>query len=174
MKVMWNDTDVPLAYLFTFRTYGTWLHGDEKGSVNRFRNRYKSHYLPHEPSWLERNSAKLKSPPVLLDAAMRSKVELAIRECCDHRDWFLNAINVRTNHAHVVSAIGESKAAMALGAFKANATRELRNCNLWAFDHSPWVDKGSIRSLWNQQHISRAVNYVLFGQGDELPKFLDQ
>ncbi len=39
---MWNDTDIPLAYLITFRSYGTWLHGDERGSVNRFRNQYKS------------------------------------------------------------------------------------------------------------------------------------
>ena len=24
---VWNDTDMPLAYLITFRCYGTWLHG---------------------------------------------------------------------------------------------------------------------------------------------------
>ena len=33
---MWNDTDVPLAIFFTFRCYGTWLHGGERGStINR-------------------------------------------------------------------------------------------------------------------------------------------
>ena len=41
---MWNDTDIPLAYLITFRTYGTWQHGDERGSVDREHNRYKSPY----------------------------------------------------------------------------------------------------------------------------------
>jgi hypothetical protein len=30
---MWNDRDIPLAYLTTFRCYGTWLHGDDRGSV---------------------------------------------------------------------------------------------------------------------------------------------
>lgn len=25
----------PLAYFITWRTYGTWLHGDERGSVQR-------------------------------------------------------------------------------------------------------------------------------------------
>src|SRR6266566_1829504 len=25
---MWNDTDTPLACFISFRTYGTWLHGD--------------------------------------------------------------------------------------------------------------------------------------------------
>jgi hypothetical protein len=45
---MWNDTDNPLAFLITFRSYGTWLHGDERGSVNRFHNQYKSALLPPE------------------------------------------------------------------------------------------------------------------------------
>jgi hypothetical protein len=39
---MWNDTDIPLANLITFRCYGTWLHGDQRGSIDRFHNAYKS------------------------------------------------------------------------------------------------------------------------------------
>ena len=27
---MWNDTDIPLGYLITFRCYGTWLHGNKR------------------------------------------------------------------------------------------------------------------------------------------------
>ena len=64
---MWNDTDEPVAYFITFRTYGTWLHGDARGSVNRFRNKYKSDRLPKESKWLEVNAARLKSEPVLLN-----------------------------------------------------------------------------------------------------------
>jgi hypothetical protein len=30
-----DDNEFPLAYFISFRTYGTWLHGDERGSVNR-------------------------------------------------------------------------------------------------------------------------------------------
>jgi hypothetical protein len=33
---MWNDTDLPLGYLITFRCYGSWLHGDKRGSIDRF------------------------------------------------------------------------------------------------------------------------------------------
>jgi hypothetical protein len=32
---MWNDTEIPLAIFFTFRCYDTWLHGDERGAVDR-------------------------------------------------------------------------------------------------------------------------------------------
>ncbi|MDQ3490280.1 MAG: hypothetical protein M3449_04330 [Acidobacteriota bacterium] len=37
----WNDTDIPLAFLTTFRTYGTWLHGDKRGSIDRFHNVFR-------------------------------------------------------------------------------------------------------------------------------------
>jgi len=39
--------------------------------------------------------------------------------------------------------------------------------------HIPWADKGSNRRLWNQQSVARAVDYVLYGQGDDLPEFDD-
>ena len=171
-RFMWNDTDTPLAYLITFRTYGTWLHGDERGSVNRFRNQYKSACLREEKSWMEINNKKLKSEPVILDASQRTCVEYAIRECCLTRGWSLYAINVRTNHVHTVVANSFKSAGAALGAFKANATREMRQKGVWKFDQSPWVDKGSKRKLWNEDHIAGAVEYVLYGQGDDLPKFL--
>ncbi|HTK37762.1 MAG TPA: hypothetical protein VL325_04655, partial [Pyrinomonadaceae bacterium] len=31
----WDDNEFPLAYLITIRTFGTWFHGDERGSVDR-------------------------------------------------------------------------------------------------------------------------------------------
>lgn len=43
---MWNDTDIPLGYLITFRCYGTWLHGDERGATDRFHKRYNRRIFP--------------------------------------------------------------------------------------------------------------------------------
>ena len=140
---MWNDTDIPLAYLITFRTYGTWLHGDERGSVNRFRNIYGTPYLRSEEQWLEKNTAKLKSEPVKLDAKQPGCVEKAIRECCFLRMFALLAINVRTNHAHTVVGYSEKGSGPILGAFKANATRELRQRGLWEFGHSHGLTRGA-------------------------------
>ena len=37
---MWNNTDAPIAYFISFRTYGTWLHGDERGSIDLHNNIY--------------------------------------------------------------------------------------------------------------------------------------
>jgi hypothetical protein len=68
---MWNNTDLPLAYLITFRCYESWLHGDERGSVDRFHNQYKSPYLSGNEEWHQHNARKLKCEPVVLDAVKR-------------------------------------------------------------------------------------------------------
>jgi hypothetical protein len=103
---MWNDTDIPLAYFISFRSYGTWLHGDNRGSIDRFHNRYRSPYIPANKKWLHYNEQRLKAKPLLLKAAHRKSIEAAIRETCKIRNWLLQAINVRTNHVHC--GVGQS------------------------------------------------------------------
>jgi REP element-mobilizing transposase RayT len=168
---MWNNTDIPLAFLITFRSYGTWLHGDERGSVNRFRNQYKSTLLRPEKKWLETSTQRLRQEIVILDAAQRDCVRAAALETCEIRGWHLHAINVRTNHVHLVVSVGEKKPEIALNAFKANATRRMRESGCWQSPLSPWADKGSQRYLWNERSVERAIDYVINGQGDDLPDF---
>jgi REP element-mobilizing transposase RayT len=168
---MWNDTDIPLAYFISFRAYGTWLHGDKRGSIDRFNNRYRSPYIPPNESWRNHNQRTLKAEPQILKARQRSSVNKAIRETCENRKWKLHAINVRTNHVHTVASAGLKKPGIVLNAFKANATRQLREDGLWPYAFSPWADKGSKRRLWNEQSVAKAIDYVLNGQGDDLPDF---
>ena len=168
---MWNDTDVPLAVFFTFRCYGTWLHGDERGAVDRNNNLYGSPKIPANSNWRKHNEQLLLYPQVKLNAASRRSVEKAIRDACIKRGWTLLAINVRTNHVHVVIAIGVKKPKDVLIALKANSTRQLREDGLWFHEHTPWADKGSKRNLWNEKSISEACNYVTNEQGDQLPDF---
>ena len=167
----WNETGIPLAYLITFRCYGTWLHGDERGSVDEFNNKYDTPFLPPNEKWLGFNKEILKSPPVKLNSEMRNLVESALRETCEIRSWQLFAINVRTHHAHSVVAVGETSSKKVLSAFKANATRKLRESKIWQFEHSPWADKGSRRFLWTEKSIEIAIDYVINGQGKPLPDF---
>jgi REP element-mobilizing transposase RayT len=168
---MWNDTDIPLAYFISFRTYGTWLHGDKRGSIDRFHNRYRSPYIPPNKNWRDHNQQQLKGKPLILRARHRKSVEAAIRETCDVRNWQLQATNVRTNHVHTVVSAGLKKPGIVLNAFKANATRQLRQEGLWPHSFSPWADKGSKRRLWNERSVAKAIDYVLNDQGDDLPDF---
>jgi REP element-mobilizing transposase RayT len=167
---MWNNTEIPLAYFITVRCYGTWLHGDEKGSVDRFNNVYGEPYAKADGGRKEFNANLMIGKPVKLDARRRKTVDDAVLEVCEKRKWQLLALNVRTNHFHVVVS-ASANADSTLNAFKAYATRKMREKNCWKNDYSPWVNKGSKRKLWNDRHIELAVDYVINGQGKDLPKF---
>ena len=168
---MWNDTDIPLAYLITFRSYGTWLHGDKRGSVDRFHNHYKSPYLPPDEERLIHTLSQLSSEIITPNAKQRELVEQSIRETCTVRNWTLRAVNVRTNHVHTVVSIGTASPDRALNDFKAYATRKMRRNDCLVSERSPWSDKGSKRSLWNERSLELAVDYVMNRQGGDLPDF---
>lgn len=63
----------PLAYLLTFRCYGTWLHGDARGSVDREHNTYGTPCLDPDPQLLKRRAAGLKGEAMTLEAAHRAR-----------------------------------------------------------------------------------------------------
>jgi len=170
--IMWNDTEVPLAYLISFRTANTWLHGDERGSIDRFHNSYGSPYIPPNKKWLRYNQKQLRVEPLILQGKQRGTIKSAIRETCQIRGWTLLAVNARTNHVHAV-ACADRDPDNVLVAFKANATRELREKGLWCQPFSPWARKGSRRNLWNERSVATAIDYVLNGQGNDLPDFDD-
>ncbi len=164
-----SDDHTPIAYLITFRSYGTWLHGDRRGSVDRFHNIYGTPRLPRNLPRERRERSLMTRPPVRLNAKRRVAIELGIRETCKIRKWELWAFNIRTNHVHsVVTATCGSKKVLA--ALKANATRTMREWNCWSSENSPWSYRGSRRSLWTEQQLNAAIAYVLYDQGEPLPE----
>lgn len=141
--VDFQDRTQPLGYLITFRCYGTWLHGEERGSVDRRRyNRYGTPDMPANKKILEDEKAKLKTSAFVLNHEQRPVVDAAIREVCDRRGYTLYAVNARTNHVHsAVSA--RSKPEYIMNSFKAYATRKLREAKLLSDDVKPWARHGS-------------------------------
>ena len=164
-----QDEVFPLGYLITFRTYGTWLHGDERGSIDRFHNRFGTPRIPQNKQWKKYNRSLLSQPPVVkLSRRQRKAVEEAIRETCKIRKWGFWITNIRTNHVHTVVSAA-CKPEKILSAFKANATRKLREEGCWNSSRSPWVEKGSKKYLWTEQDVINAVVYVEYDQGEPLP-----
>ncbi len=162
-----KDDHVPLGYLITFRGYGTWLHGDARGSVDRFHRTYGTPVLPPSQQRKRYEKRLLKQEAVTLDSRQRAAVESGIRETCTIRHWSLWAFNIRTNHVHaVVSA--NCKPEVILSALKANATRSMREAGCWNSDRSPWVYRGSKRYLWTEKELLDAIAYVMYDQGEPL------
>src|SRR5437870_12886557 len=93
----------PLACLITFRTYGTWLHGEDRGSIDRRNyNRYGTPQMPVNKRLLADETHALRHAPVVLNRNQRKVVELAIQEVCEQRKYVLHAVNARSNHVHSV------------------------------------------------------------------------
>jgi|SRR5580765_2895814 len=162
-----QDRSSPLGYLITFRCYGTWLNGDERGSVDRHHHIHGTPLVPASELRRKHDRDLLKQPAVKLDSRQRPVVELAIRETCAIRKWQLWTVNVRTNHVHAVVSANKKPEAV-LGALKANATRTMRESGLWTSELSPREFRGSKRYLWNENQLADAVAYVECDQGEPL------
>ncbi len=168
-----SESRIPLAYLITFRCYGTWLHGDERGSVDALHNVYGAPFAPRDERREEEERRRLKQAPVEFDAERREVVERTIREVCAYRGWGLRAINVRTNHVHaVVSA--SCKPEKVLNDFKSWTTRRMREAGVWKSKLTPWAEHGSRRYLWRPRQVEIACDYVINHQGDDLMPDFDQ
>ena len=97
------SSSFPLAYLITFRTNGTWHHGDERGSVDRRSfNRYGAPKIPTSSNLVRDEKFLQKYDSFLLDEQQRAFVEHAIKDVCSHRAYDLFAVNARSNHVHSV------------------------------------------------------------------------
>lgn len=165
---MWNDSHIPMAVLFTFRCYGTWLHGDERGSTDRFQNIYGTPHIAADSEKEQRKKRLMNHEEVKLTPSMRDAVVLGIKKLCRDRNWRIQAINVRTNHVHVVISIGAYDPGRALAAIKAFSTRSMRESGCREHEHSPWSEKGSKRMLWTEAQVNEANYYVTDRQGGAL------
>jgi REP element-mobilizing transposase RayT len=161
---------MPLAYLITFATYGTWLHGRDPGSVDKQHNQPGTPFLPPDPARELAMRSNLREPPYLLDAARRAIVLDTIREVAQHRHWRLLACHVRTNHVHIL-VTADCRPEKVMSDFKAYASRRLKERLGEAADCKRWTQHGSTRYLWTEEHVAAEVEYVVKGQGEAMAVF---
>lgn len=153
-----------LAYLITFRCYGTWLHGDTRGSMDRAgHNVYGEPRMPGDKQREARERGCLAQVPMQLSLVMRHVVDEAIREVCIHRDWVLYALNVQVDHVHLVIAAG-GLPEMMMTTFKSYATRRLREAGHVDSAARVWSRHGSTKYLWVETQIDHAIAYVVDNQ----------
>ena len=152
----------PLAYFLTWTCYGTWLHGDARGSVDVDHNTPGTPYLDPHPGRIEIETRRLRRPTVNLTATARGIVDDTIVAHCAHRGWDLLALNVRTNHVHLVLTPHSDVAPeRIMSELKGWATRRLREAGCFLRDASIWTEHGSTRYLWKERDVYAAMDYVL-------------
>jgi REP element-mobilizing transposase RayT len=155
----------PLAYLITFTTYGTWLHGDKRASVNDEHNRFGEEFLPCNPGLNIKEQSFLKHPPIKLNAFCRNTVLQAILEVCKFRGWFAHSVHVRSNHVHIVVS-GQEEPERMMRDFKIYATRAIKNHGDKISAEKYWTRHGSTKYIWTKEKLRSSIEYVRSGQGN--------
>ena len=112
----------PLAYFLTWRSYGTWLPGDERGCVDPLHNVYDTPFAPPDEDRKSIAESSMLGAPFELGEEARAIVDQTVRDHCTIKKWSLHAVNVRTNHVHVVVSCGAFDPDMAMGQFKSWGT----------------------------------------------------
>jgi len=154
----------PIGYLITFTTYGTWLHGNQAGSVLKDKKNSGTKLLDAEPKLEKTEIATLQNTPFIMNFQHRRIVLEAILEVCRYRHWNAYAVHVRTNHVHAVVS-GKSPVERIMNDFKIYGTKALKKDASPPLPGKLWTRHGSTRYLWNQQELPDAVCYVRDRQG---------
>jgi len=146
-----------LAYFLTWTTYGTWLPGDARRWVHK---RGSAEVAYQNPDGRREETARklMRGEAVVLGETSRRLAEKTIRDTCDVKGWTLHALNVRSNHIHVVLTAPAHAPEKVMASLKAWASRTLNEAvgrqARW------WTRHGSTRYLKSEQAVRGAVEYV--------------
>lgn len=158
-----TNLEVPTWFL-TFTTYGTWLHGDPRGSVDLAHNVPGTPKLPANEALYRHRASLLKQPPFVFEPAARAAAKAAIKETCAYRHWHLWAINIRMAHVHVVASGADSGDRM-MNDLKAYATRRMVRDGRIPRGRRVWTEGGYVASVSTVEALERVCWYVLEEQG---------
>jgi REP element-mobilizing transposase RayT len=160
----------PLAFFVSFTTYGAWLHGKDRGSVDVDHNDVGTPFLPPDPAAEAEERSTMAQPPYTLDQPRRRVVLATIQEVCRHRGWRLIACHVRTTHVHAIVA-ADAAAEKVMNDFKAYASRRLTEAGFDDHERKRWTRHGSTRYIWTEDYLGNAIHYTLHKQGEPMERY---
>ena len=151
--------DVPLAYHITFGTYGSRLHGDERGSVDRAHNSPGEPFLGPDVRRREQETQLLRSEPITFKSAQQRFIEAVIPGVCERGDWGYHVAAAGPDHVHVLlSADSDPKTVRRL--LKRWLGQQLSSNWPLSRGQSWWAEGGSIKWIWKQHYFRRAFDYI--------------
>lgn len=161
--------NTPLAYFITFTTFGTWLHGDKRGSI--VRKEGTTLLLSGQEKLNRHERQKLKSSPVLLNSSHRKIVLDTIIEHCQIKQWHLYVAHIRSNHVHIVIKSNKSIDHVSKE-LKAWPTRNLRKEGMT--NPKIWTTGSSKKYIFTRQKLLEKIHYVAYEQGKMMECYIDE
>jgi REP element-mobilizing transposase RayT len=158
---------MPLAYFITFSTYGAWLPGSAKGSVDRHHNEFATSFLSPDAERENESRNLMTQPPYSMSATERDIVCRAIVELSKDRGWQLLAVQVRSNHVHVVVKADRDPGRL-MSDLKGRASRDLTLAGFGDADRKRWTRHGSTQHLFREEEVEAKIRYALDEQGERM------
>jgi len=149
----------PLAYHITFGTYGTRLHGDNRGTVCRKINDFRDDIIGEDRDWEWAEQTMLRFPPRVLTTHQRNLIESSAPAICARGGWELVAIAAAPDHVHTIlkaNVDGEQirKWLKRWLSEALTAKWPLEPEQVW------WAECGSVKWVWTTDYYEKVVNYV--------------
>jgi len=155
-----SNREIEMYLFLTFTTYGTWLHGDPRGSYVVEENH--SVYIAENPALLKCRENNLSQPPVVLSETEREIVFNSIVNTCRICKYELFAINVRGCHIHLIIRT-DKQGRKVMQKLKMYASKDLKLAG-FVYDKY-WTRHGNIVELHKYENMISKACYVLFEQG---------
>lgn len=156
-----------IAYHLSWTAYGTWLSGDERGWIQPSVPGTQ----PPDPERKRQAEEHMAEDAVQFTAEQRNLVEQTIGDHCRIRGWPLHAVNMRSNHVHVVVSANRD-ADEVMNQFKAWCSRKLSDqaglterVARKAGRRRWWTEGGSKKLIDSEEYLRNAIEYVLEKQG---------
>lgn len=149
----------PLAYFLTWTTYATHLRGHHSGSTDHRRNQQGNAQILPSPRLEQRDRDRLSDIPYTLTPLARTVVTQAIAEHAAFKQWEILAIEVRSNHVHLLICSNTPPEAV-MTSCKRWATRALREAGLLGKDAKVWTRHGSTRWINDEDSLNKAFQYI--------------
>jgi hypothetical protein len=153
-----DDNLFPLAYLITLRYYGTWLHGDGRGSYRRSAESRRVR-VPPRPRLVTAETEQLIFPFNSIRVSGRLSKTLF------EKYVFIAGLRCMRSTQERIMCTQASQlqcAGVDFGGFKSYATRALGTAGLDK-NIQPWSRHGSTVYLWKERHLNKGIEYVVLG-----------
>jgi REP element-mobilizing transposase RayT len=158
-----------LAYHITWGTYGTRLHGDPRGTVDRKHNEFGTPVLGFDEHRWEREKENLKFPPVVLTRDQMRSIESLVPEICERGHWKYITCAAGPDHVHVILKSEHSPETI-----RRLMKRWLGQKLMQRYKNEPgcpqpgkpgtgatwWAECGSIRWIDSERYLHNATKYV--------------
>ena len=149
----------PLAYHITVGTYGTRLHGDERGTVDRRMNQPGDPIVGRVEQWQRAERASLRFEPRVFTPDQMGWVESLVPAICERGGWTLRARACAPDHLHtVVTATADG--ALVRKLLKRWLTQAMAKQLPLEPDEHFWAECGSVKWVWTDDYLGRVVPYV--------------